>query len=362
MCWKNRKITPRADLDPVHLAGSIIRSVTLHNSDYIKEKDIMINDTIVLHKAGDVIPEVVRVEVSRRNGEEIPFKMIENCPICGSKLVKNEDEVAWYCKNPKCDARNIEGLIHFSSRATMNIDGFGESIVEDFYNIGYLKTIPDYYRLYNHKEELKELEGFGEKSINNLLDSIEASKKNSLEMLLFALGIRFVGKETAKVLAKHYKNIDALLNTTKEELLSIEDIGTKIAQSVYETITQEKFINLITDLKKLGLENIFDTPKPVELIKFLIRISTNSNDIVLDFFAGSGTLAQAVYEVNAEDNKNISYVLIQLDEPVNTKSPVYQKCRSLNIRPSVDSILKYRVESFLNKSQKEIDFKYYEMK
>ncbi len=116
------------------------------------------------------------------------------------------------------------------------------------------------------------------------------------------------------------------------------------------------------DLKKLGLENIFDTPKPVELIKFLIRISTNSNDIVLDFFAGSGTLAQAVYEVNAEDNKNISYVLIQLDEPVNTKSPVYQKCRSLNIRPSVDSILKYRLESFLKKSQKEIDFKYYEMK
>lgn len=116
------------------------------------------------------------------------------------------------------------------------------------------------------------------------------------------------------------------------------------------------------DLKKLGLENIFDTPKPVELIKFLIRISTNSNDIVLDFFAGSGTLAQAVYEVNAEDNKNISYVLIQLDEPVNTKSPVYQKCRSLNIRPSVDSILKYRLESFLKKSQKEIDFKYYKMK
>lgn len=321
------KITPRADLDPVHLAGSIIRSVTLHNSDYIKEKDIMINDTIVLHKAGDVIPEVVRVEVSRRNGEEIPFKMIENCPICGSKLVKNEDEVAWYCKNPKCDARNIEGLIHFSSRATMNIDGFGESIVEDFYNIGYLKTIPDYYRLYNHKEELKELEGFGEKSINNLLDSIEASKKNSLEMLLFALGIRFVGKETAKVLAKHYKNIDALLNTTKEELLSIEDIGTKIAQSVYETITQEKFINLITDLKNLGLNmnyiekeqniNEFFNGKTFVLTGTLSSISRDEAKEIIESKGGKAT---------SSVTKKTSYVIV--GENPGSK---YDKAKELNI-------------------------------
>lgn len=247
------KITPRADLDPVHLAGSVISSVTLHNSDYIEEKDIMINDTIVLHKAGDVIPEVVRVEKSRRTGQEIPFKMIENCPICGSKLVREGTEVAYYCKNPLCDARNIEGLIHFSSRDTMNIEGFGESIVEDFYNMGYLKRIPDYYRLHLHKENLKELEGFGEKSINNLLDSIESSKNNSLEMLLFALGIRFVGKETAKVLAKYYKNIDNLLNTTKEELLSIPDIGDKIALSVYEKIKDSEFKKMIEELKSLGM-------------------------------------------------------------------------------------------------------------
>lgn len=247
------KITPRADLDPVHLAGSVIRSVTLHNEDYIKEKDIMINDTIVLHKAGDVIPEVVRVEKNRRTGQEIPFKMIENCPICGTKLIKKEDEANYFCPNNSCEARNIEGLIHFSSRPTMNIEGFGESIVEDFYNMGYLKSIPDYYKLYKHKEELKELEGFGEKSINNLLDNVEKSKENSLEMLLFALGIRYIGKKTAKILASHYKNIDNLMNATYEELIEIPDIGDVIAESVSNYFKDEKNIELINELKELGL-------------------------------------------------------------------------------------------------------------
>ena len=181
------KITPRADLNPVHVAGSVISSVTLHNEDYIKEKGIMINDTVVIHKAGDVIPEVVRVEVSRRNGREIPFKMITNCPICGSILEKKEGEANYFCTNPKCDARKIEGLIHFASRDTMNIEGFGDEIVEDFFNMGYLKSIPDFYKLYTKTQELMELEGFGMKSINNLLDSIEKSKNNSLELLLFAL-------------------------------------------------------------------------------------------------------------------------------------------------------------------------------
>ncbi len=247
------KITPRADLDPVHLAGSIIRSVTLHNEDYIKEKDIMINDTIVLHKAGDVIPEIVKVEKSRRTGAEIPFKMITNCPICGTKLIKKETEANYFCPNDFCDARNIEGLIHFSARDTMNIEGFGENIVEDFYNMGYLKKIPDYYTLYKHKDELKELEGFGEKSINNLLDNIEKSKQNSLEQLLFALGIRYIGKKTAKILAINFKNIDKLMSASFEELKEINDIGEVIADSVYKFFKEEKNIQLIEELKKLGL-------------------------------------------------------------------------------------------------------------
>ena len=247
------KITPRADLDPVHLAGSIIKSVTLHNEDYIKEKDIMINDTIVLHKAGDVIPEVVRVLKERRTGIEIPFKMIKNCPICNSKLEKKETEANYFCPNPNCDARNIEGLIHFSSRETMNIEGFGESIVEDFYNEGYLKTICDYYTLYNHKEDLKELEGFGEKSINNLLQNIEKSKKNSLEKLLFALGIRYIDKKTAKILAINYRNIDKLMSAEYEDLVKIQDIGEVIADSVYKFFKEEKNIKTINELKLLGV-------------------------------------------------------------------------------------------------------------
>ena len=247
------KITPRADLNPVHLAGSVIRSVTLHNEDYINEKGIMINDTIVIHKAGDVIPEVVRVAVERRNGTEIPFEMVKKCPICGSDLVKNEDEAAYYCPNELCDARKIEGLIHFVSRDAMNIDGFGERIIEDFYNIGLLKKITDFYSLFEHKKELMELEGFGEKSINNLLESIENSKNNSLERLLFSFGIRYVGKKTGKILASKFKNIDNFLNTTYDELVSIDDIGEKLAGSIFEWINVSENIELINSLKKFGV-------------------------------------------------------------------------------------------------------------
>lgn len=247
------KITPRADLNPVHLAGSVISSVTLHNEDYIKEKDIRINDTIVLHKAGDVIPEVVRVEKSRRDGTEKIIRMISNCPICGTKIEKMENEVAYYCPNPKCDARKIENLIHFASRDTMNIEGFGESIVEDFYNRGYLKNILDYYKLDKYKEEIKELEGFGEKSINNLLNSVNKSKENSLEKLLFALGIRHVGKQMATLLAEEYKSMDNIINATYEEIESIPNFGSKIAKSIRDYFDDSKNIEMIEGLKDVGL-------------------------------------------------------------------------------------------------------------
>lgn len=247
------KITPRADLNPVHVAGSIIRSVTLHNEDYIKEKNIMINDTVVIHKAGDVIPEVVRVVEERRTGEEIPFKMIEHCPICGSDIVRKENEAAHYCMNENCDARKIEGLIHYGSRDTMNIDGFGEAIIEDFYNMGYLKRIPDFYTLYEHKEELQELEGFGTKSINNLLTSIEKSKENSLEQLLFALGIRHIGNKVAKIIASHYKHIDNIISASFDDIASIPNIGDIIAKSIRDYFDNDENIKIINDLKELGM-------------------------------------------------------------------------------------------------------------
>lgn len=247
------KITPRADLTPVHLAGSIISSVTLHNEDYIKEKDIKIGDIVSIHKAGDVIPEVVEVKKERRTGEEIDFKMVESCPICGSKLVRKESEAAWFCLNEKCNARKIEGLIHFASRDAMNLDGFGENIIEDFYNMGYLHTIDEYYTLYEHKEELKNLEGFGEKSITNLLDTIENSKDNSLERLLFGLGIRHVGKKTAKILANSYNNIDNIINADFDSLCSISDIGDIIAQSIVEYFNNDENIELINKLKSYNV-------------------------------------------------------------------------------------------------------------
>ena len=245
------KVTPRAELDPVRVAGSKVSSATLHNEDYILSKDIRIGDTVSIQKAGDIIPEVVEVKVERRTGNEKRFEMIKNCPICNTKLEKKESEAAYFCPNIKCDARNIEGLIHFASRDAMNIEGFGERIVEDFYNFGYLRKINDYYHIKEHKDELKELEGFGEKSINNLLESIETSKSNSLERLLFGLGIRHVGKKTASILASYYDNIDNLMNASCEELCSITDIGDVIAKSVYEYFSLNK--ELIDKLKKEGL-------------------------------------------------------------------------------------------------------------
>ncbi len=247
------KITPRADLDPVRLQGSVVRSATLNNQEYIKEKDIMIGDIVSIRKAGDVIPEVVEVIKSRRTGDEISFKMSDTCPICGSKLSKKEGEVAYFCLNPNCDARKIEGLIHFSSRDAMNIEGFGERIVEDFYNMGFLRSISDYYKLYEHKETLMELEGFGEKSINNLLNNIEMSKQNSLEKLLFGLGIKHVGKKTSKILSEYYGNMDNIINSNLEELSSIPDIGEIIAKSINDYFADEKNINLINTLKENNL-------------------------------------------------------------------------------------------------------------
>ncbi len=245
------KITPNAIFDPVHVAGSVVSKATLHNEDYCLDKDVRVGDVISIRKAGDVIPEVVEVKKERRTGKETPFKMIEKCPMCGSKLVK--EDANYFCKNNSCPARKIEGLIHFASRDTMNIDGLGERIIEDFYNMGFIKDISDIYLLKNHKEDLMELEGFGEKSINNLLSSIERSKSNSLEKVLFALGIRHVGKKTAKVLAKRYKNIDNLIKASEEELTNINDIGAIIAKSVKEYLSNEENLSLINELKNIGL-------------------------------------------------------------------------------------------------------------
>lgn len=251
------QVTPNAVLEPVRIAGSVVSRSTLHNEEYVRLKDIRIGDIVSIKKAGDVIPEVVEPKIERRDGTERQFVMTEYCPICHSKLVKKETESAYYCVNEHCDAKKIEGLIHYASRDALYLEGFGEQVVEDFYNLGFLKSFTDFYTLKEHRQELMELEGFGDKSINKLLSNIEKSKENSLERLLFALGIRYVGSKTAKILAKYYGNIDNLMQTSYEELLEIRDIGKIIAKSVVEYFQDEKNIKLIEQLKSFNVNMNF---------------------------------------------------------------------------------------------------------
>lgn len=246
------QITPNAVLSPVKVAGSTIRRATLHNESYIREKDLRIGDFVIIHKAGDVIPEVVAPVLERRKDVSF-FEMIDECPICHTPLVKSASQIDYLCPNEHCPARKIEGLVHYVSRPAMNIDGLGDAIIEDFYNLNIITKIEDIYNLKDKKEELIELEGFGNKSVDNLITSIEASKSNSLERLLFALGIPGIGAKTAKVLAKKYDNIDNLMKATEEELTNINDIGNILAKNVVSFFKDEKNKQLINNLKEIGI-------------------------------------------------------------------------------------------------------------
>lgn len=248
------QITPNAVLEPVRVMGSTISRATLHNQDFCIEKDIRVGDYVYIYKAGDVIPAVDRVELSRRNGTEIPFAMIKYCPMCGSELKQKEGMVDFFCENTHCPARKIEGLIHYVSRNAMNIDGLGDRIIEDFYNYGFIKKISDIYKLNNKREELIELEGFGIKSVDTMLENIEKSKNNSLDRLLFALGINGIGAKTAKILCKYYSNIDDLMNASEYELSNIHDIGPVLSKNIVEYFDNENNIKEIDELKSLGVK------------------------------------------------------------------------------------------------------------
>ena len=245
------QITPNAVLEPVLVMGSTIKRATLHNEDFVNNLGLMIGDIVEVHKAGDVIPEVKGALKERRTGAEKPFVMITECPICKAKLVKKEGQVDYYCPNPNCPARGIEALIHFASRDAMNIDGLGDEIIEDFYNLGFLKSITDFYHLKDYEEEILSLEGFGRKSFENMINAIENTKHNSLEKLLFGLGISGVGSKTAKILAENYGHIDALMNASVEDLLTIKDIGDILAKSIYNYFKENR--NLIDKLKMLDI-------------------------------------------------------------------------------------------------------------
>lgn len=247
------QITPNAVFDPVKVMGSTIRRATLHNGDYINSKNLKIGDNIFVHKAGDVIPEVVGPCLEDRTGNEREFVMPDKCPICGACLVLTESGIDLKCPNDLCPARNIESLIHFCDRKAMNIEGLGERIIEDFYNMKFITSIIDIYNIKDRKEELIELEGFGDKSVNKLLDNIEKSKQNSLEKLLFAIGISGIGEKNAKILAKKFMNIDNLMNASLEDLTNISDVGPILANSIYNFFRNEDNIKLINDLKNIGM-------------------------------------------------------------------------------------------------------------
>lgn len=247
------QITPVAQLEPVEVQGSTVSRATLHNEDYVKNKDIRIKDYVSIKKAGDIIPEVVHVIKEKRQGDEISFEMVTACPKCETPLKRAEGEADTYCPNDACPAKSMERLIHFASREAMNIEGLGGKIVEHFYNEGYLKDIPDIYRLKEHREALMMRAGFGQKSIDKLLKHIEESKKRSLEKLIFGLGIRFVGQKVSKVLAMHFHQLFDIVKANEADLMAIDEIGEKIAQSVVAYFKEDKNLKKIEALKALDI-------------------------------------------------------------------------------------------------------------
>lgn len=247
------KITPNAVLEPVFVAGSTVSRATLHNEDFVVNKDIKIGDNVLIRKAGDVIPEVVGPVEGDRTGDEINFTMTSVCPICGGRVERKGEEAAHYCVNENCPAKKIEGIIHFCSKGAMEIEGLGEKVVEELYNRRFISNAFDIYKLKGYREDLVEIDGFGDKSIDNMLEAIEKSKGNSLERLLFALGIDEVGAKTSKILAKRFLNLDNIMQASQEELIAIKDIGEVTAKSIYEFFNVKSNVELINGLKIMGV-------------------------------------------------------------------------------------------------------------
>ena len=254
-------VTPTAVLEPVLVAGTTVQRASLHNEDLIREKDIKIGDYVVVKKAGDIIPEVVSVLEDRRSGEEKAFSMPEKCPECDSDLVRLEEEVALRCINPKCPAQLREGLIHFVSRNAMNIDGLGERVITQLFREELIHDVADIYQLTH--DQLIELERMGEKSVSNLLEAISVSRNNSLEKLLFGLGIRHVGAKAAKTLAQQFGSMDSIVQAKIEDLEAINEVGQKMADSVVRYFQNEEVHELIEELKEAGVNMTYKGPKPV---------------------------------------------------------------------------------------------------
>jgi len=318
-------LTPVAILQPVKLSGITISRATLHNQDEIERKDIRINDYVLIERSGDVIPKVVSVMKDRRSGLEKKFVFPENCPVCSSRVFKPENEAVYRCINPSCPAILRESLLHFSSRRAMNIEGLGESLVDQLMREKLINNLADIYSL--QKEDLVELERMGEKSSQNLLDEIEASKNNSLARLIYSLGIRHVGERTAQTLAAHFRDMDSLSKATEDELISLNDVGPKVAESIVFFFRQPENIDLISKLRNAGL-NFTSQPEekqseqPLAGKTFVItgKLESFSREQAKEKIESlGGTVTSSV-------SKNTDYVIVGEDP-----GSKLEKAKSLNI-------------------------------
>ena len=258
-------ITPVAELEAVNLSGSVVKRASLHNFDEIRRKDIKIGDNVIVEKAAEIIPQVVNVVFDDRTGQEIEIQEPTNCPVCNSELAHEEGLVALKCHNPLCPEKVERQIAYFVSRDAMNISGLGDKIVEKFIELGKIKTIVDIYSLEKYREELENLEKMGQKSVDNLINSIESSKNRDFSKVLYALGIPFVGKFNANLLTKTFKNIENLKNQSIENLLSVKGIGDKVALAVNTFLNDENNWKIITDLKNIGLQFAVDETNSEEI-------------------------------------------------------------------------------------------------
>jgi len=253
-------ITPVAKIEPVFIGGVTVSSISLFNEDVIKEKDLLIGDTVLVERAGDVIPYIVKSMAELRTGKEKSIVFPKTCPVCNSKLEKPQEEAVWRCNNFNCPAQVVERIIHYTSKDAMDIRGFGDANIRKFYELGFLKDIPGIYTL--PYDKIRGMEGFGEKSIDNLQKAIEHSKEQPLHRLVFALGIRYVGETTAKTLAHAVSNLMEFTEKSLDELQSMDDVGPKVAGSIYQFFRNPANVKLLLQLEKLGLklENLKKAP------------------------------------------------------------------------------------------------------
>ncbi|HMI77270.1 MAG TPA: NAD-dependent DNA ligase LigA, partial [Ferruginibacter sp.] len=245
-------VTPVAKIEPVQVGGVTVGSISIHNEEYIREKDLMLGDTILIERSGDVIPQIVKSFPELRKGKEQKIKFPTHCPVCDHTLFKLEEEAVWRCINLTCPAQIVEGIIHFVSKAAMDIRSFGEANVRKFYELGFLKSIPGVYSL--PYDKISELDGFGQKSIAKLQQAIEDSKKQPLNRIIYALGIRYVGETTAKTLAHAVDHLLQFADFTEEQLKELEDVGVKVAKTVYEFFHNIENIHLLQMLERQGVQ------------------------------------------------------------------------------------------------------------